>query len=1203
MRATWVEFRSTLDDESAFHRLVAGIRGREPGPTPGQAAFAGECPYRGLQFFDVEHAPFFFGREALTGWLLEALRGNNRFLAIIGPSGSGKSSLARAGLMAALRRGGLTFSDQWPTAIFRPGPHPLENLAVALSTTTNETTSRNLARMMDELAGDQRTVHLTVRLALRQARSEQRFVLLVDQFEEIFALCRDESQCRALIDNLLYAASVAGGQTVIILTLRADFYGKCAGYPALAAALAEHQVLVGPMDDDELRSAIERPAHLVGCEFEPGLIDRLLTDVQDQPGGLPLLQHALLELWARRKGNKLTHAAYEALGGVAGALERRAEEVYGNFSEVQQAACRRIFLRLTQPGEGTEDTKRRAAVGELLPAEGNPQAIEDVISALTRPNTRLITTEGTGEQRFVEVSHEALIRGWSRLREWIDQDREALRTQRRLTDAAQEWEQHEQEESYLYRGGRLAEADEWATAHAADLSRLERTFLDASLALRDQEKAERDAQQQRELKHALTLASEQAARAEIQTTAARRLRRQALVLAVTSILAILLAAATGVFAVRATSAQAKAERQTRRAVADELAANAKSVTNDPSLSLLLGQEAIRTTLASDEYASPNSMQALVEAIEKAPPWRMTIPRSRHLGIVNSAAFDPSGTRIVTAGEDQTARVWNAQTGAEEQRLIGHTGPVHSAVFNAQGTPVLTASDDGTARIWDAISGEELIRLTLKTKVYSAQFDAQGDRVVTAGEDQTARIWSVRTGKELIRLRGHTAAINSASFNLQGTHVVTASDDRTARIWDAASGKEILRLSDHWGSVRSAAFDADGQRVVTTGLDGIARVWAADTGAQLNGWAGGAEMFNTAFFSPVDGNVITAGGNGVVRLWDARSGSRKEILAVDGGAVISANISPEGERLVTVGWDETARVWNLATGKVISRLGSPIREIYTVDFSPDQSRLVIAGRNTTALIVDVTNGDEILSLIGHSQNILSATYANGGDRIVTASFDKTARIWDSSTGQELLQLVGHEGAVRSASFSRDDKQVVTASSDQTARVWDSGSGVQLLVLKGHSDAVNSAVFSSKGDLIATAGNDSLVRIWNAHTGEELRQLHGHQGPVRSVAFDAQGVRVVTAGEDGTVRIWDADSGEELLQYRGHKSIADTAVFNPVGDLVLSASHDETAHVWNASTGETAVTLQGHLGVVGQPDSAKADPKSQRAAVTELLGFGI
>ena len=322
---TWAEFRRSLNDEEPFRRLISGIRGEEPGFAPGEAPFEGQCPYRGLEPFEEAHSQFFFGREALTEWLLDALRPpygsrpENRFLAVLGPSGSGKSSLALAGLVPALERGGIGDGTPWPVVICRPGYDPLESLAVQLAPAMGRDSS--LGALRDLIAGlkdDQRALHLSARLALRDAPATQRLVVLVDQFEEAFTLCQDAATRQALIDNLLYAANIAGGQTVVVLTLRADFVGKCASYPGLAAALSSHQLLVGPMIEDELRRAIVRPAQLAGCELETGLTELLLQDVEHQPGALPLLQYALRELWERREGRWLTGAAYRAIGGLEG---------------------------------------------------------------------------------------------------------------------------------------------------------------------------------------------------------------------------------------------------------------------------------------------------------------------------------------------------------------------------------------------------------------------------------------------------------------------------------------------------------------------------------------------------------------------------------------------------------------------------------------------------------------------------------------------------------------------------------------------------------------------------------------------------------------------------------------------------------------------------------------------------------------------
>ncbi|MGO9597505.1 MAG: tetratricopeptide repeat protein [Isosphaeraceae bacterium] len=488
---TWVEFRHSLDDEETYRRLLCGIRGEEPGAGPDGAPFTGQCPYRGLEVFDVEHAPFFFGREALTEWLVVALRASpsgqeNRFLAILGASGSGKSSLARAGLVAALERGALDGSGEWPIVVLKPGRDPIESLAVALAGLDGTRPSPVAVQgLMAALGSAENTLHLTARLALREAPPSRRLVVLVDQSEEVFTLCEDEATRQALFDNLLYAATVADGQAIVLLTMRADFYGKCGPYPALAAAMSDHQLLVGPMTEDELRRAIERPALLAGGEFEPGLVEMLLRAVAGQPGSLPLLQFTLMELWQQREGRRLTVAAYKALGELQGALKNRADDVLNQFDEIHREICRRIFLRLTQPGEGSEDTKRRASFGELVPAGADPLAIEAVVRRLA--DARLITTEGDPKAAgsvSVEVAHEALIRGWTQLRQWIDADREGLKVQRQITEAARAWEAHGREGSFLFAGSRLAVATEWARTHRDGCDELEAAFLSASLRRR-----------------------------------------------------------------------------------------------------------------------------------------------------------------------------------------------------------------------------------------------------------------------------------------------------------------------------------------------------------------------------------------------------------------------------------------------------------------------------------------------------------------------------------------------------------------------------------------------------------------------------------------------------------------------------------------------------------------------------------------------
>jgi WD40 repeat protein len=642
---TWVEFRETLEDEKALHRLISGIRGLPPGPDPGEAVAEGVCPYRGLQVFDVGDSLFFFGREALTEWLLDKLRtdrSGNRFLAIVGPSGSGKSSLARAGLAAALKQGKIPGSDAWPAVICKPGAQPLESLAIALAGAARLGDSPSaVLNLIRDLGTNPSLLHLTTRLSLREAPADRRFVVLVDQFEEVFTLCPDETQRRAIIDNLLHAATMADGQTVVVLTLRADFYGRCAAYPDLAAAVSDRQSLVGPMTRDELRSAIERPAYLTGCELEGGLADLLMNEVEPQPGSLPLLEHALLQIWERKEGGRrLTIDAYREIGGVAGALEKQAEEVYTNFSDEEKETCRRVFLRLVQVDEQGRATKRRLGRDDLAPANS---PVETVVFRLT--DARLLTT-GQEKQPTVELVHEALLNNWARLKQWIEQDREALRTRRRLDEAVAEWLGKNRDPSFLLEGGRLAQVEEWAESHAAEMGPDARELMEGSIASRDQER-------QRELAQVKALEEEQRRRAdaehlraEEQLRARRRLRKWTGAAIATALVAF---AAAGF----ALYLRHVADQQSRISLASEISERSKTVSSsNPQLGLLLAAQSLKMARDAGNPYLPAAQSAL----------RWALARSGGTPLASGPVLfiaSPSDHRLlVTLGKDRHVRIWD-----------------------------------------------------------------------------------------------------------------------------------------------------------------------------------------------------------------------------------------------------------------------------------------------------------------------------------------------------------------------------------------------------------------------------------------------------------------------------------------------------------------------------------------------------------------
>jgi hypothetical protein len=461
-----------MHKDSDFSEIYTGIELRMAEASGVIKPETGESPYMGLRYFDTADADLFYGREALTDELLRRVQ-TESFLAIVGASGSGKSSVARAGLIPAWKA-----ATRGTVHVITPTARPLESLAASLTRESESVTATST--LMDDMQKDVRSLRLYVKKMLSNSGATT-LLLDVDQFEEVFTLCKDLAGRKAFIENLLSLVDGEHPAAQVILTLRADFYHQCAGYEGLRQALEKHQAYIGAMTRGELREAIIQPAEKNGWGFQPGLVDLILQDVGTEPGALPLLSHALLETWKRRQGRTLSLQGYHEAGGVKKAITQTAESVYDNFSTEEQTIARGIFLRLTELGEGVQDTRRRVKLDELVQTR-QQEAVVKVLQTLT--SARLVTTE----EDSAEVAHEALIREWGTLRKWLDEDRESLSLHRHLTETAQEWQRRGREASELYRGTRLRLLQDWLKEHHDSLSPLEAEFLKASQNVKRQER-------------------------------------------------------------------------------------------------------------------------------------------------------------------------------------------------------------------------------------------------------------------------------------------------------------------------------------------------------------------------------------------------------------------------------------------------------------------------------------------------------------------------------------------------------------------------------------------------------------------------------------------------------------------------------------------------------------------------------------------
>jgi WD40 repeat protein len=843
------------------------------------------CPYRGLLAFEQQHASYFFGREALTQQLLARLQRalqtgeGHRLLAIIGPSGSGKSSLAQAGLIAALKQGWIQGSETWRVAALRPGSDPLESLGAALYK-VGVVELRACDALREEMLHSERTLHRVT----YEISPERRVIVLVDQFEEVFTLCGREALRRAFIDNLLYAAGASGGQLLVLLTLRADFYGQCIPYE-LATVLPAHQVLVKPMTEDGLRRAIQQPAYTAGRVFEAGLVERLLDDVCGQAGGLPLLQYALLELWNRCPGRTLTHEAYDGIGRVEGALERRAEAVYESLGSDERTICRTIMLRLVLPGEGQADSGCQASYEDLGTMVGELVVVEGVVHKLA--DARLLTVGGKDGERYVQVAHEALFRGWRRLRTWIDENRESLRLHRRLVQAAQEWRENDRDPSYLYWGLRLAQVEAWVAQPAGRLGGLEQSFLEASRAARDE--------RQQEMRQAESLRL-----AGISKEHLNRDPELALLLAVEA---------------------------SRAAWTPEADSALRIALLRPRQPRLVGHDGPVTHVAWNRTGTriATSGADAMTRVWRAENGALEATLAGHTDQVWWVAWDMAGARLATASDDGTARVWNADSGRQLGVLAGHGGWVYRASWSPDGTRIVTAGADGTARIWDAQSCAQLLALSGDVESNSPQeprspqlehavWNSEGTRILTTCADGSARVWDARTGDDLLILRHRASApVYHAAWDPDEVRIVTASADHTACVWDAHREVALVRLTGHSGWVYHAAWSSDGTRIVTASVDGTARTWDAETGTQLALLAGHL-VVRHAGWNPAGTRVVTTGDDGTARLWDAVTGQELAVLRGHSDRVRHAAWDSTGSRIATASDDGTSRVWDVDSAR-------------------------------------------------------------------------------------------------------------------------------------------------------------------------------------------------------------------------------------------------------------------------------------------------
>jgi WD40 repeat protein/serine/threonine protein kinase len=1115
-------------------------------------------PYLGLQAFQESDSANFYGRTDLINQLLSRLNNSsdgNRFLAVIGPSGSGKSSVVKAGLIPALRNGGLSSSTNWFITETTPHSNPFSELSDALLSV-----AVNPVNELESKLRAENGIHDMLQQLLPDDDSE--LVLIIDQFEELFTLVEDEKERALYLDNLVKSFTASDSRIRVIITIRADYYDKPLQYRTFGEIFRNRMETVLPLSHEELRESIVQPAESVGVYFDPGLVDVIISDVDQQPGMLPLLQYALTELFENRVGFSLQLDSYQNIGGVTGALARRANDLFESQDESGKEAIRELFMRLVNIGE-TDLTRRRIRRSELQ----DHDIVDHVISIYGK--SRLLTFDRDPQTRegTIEVAHEAIIRNWDNVRNWIEANREILQIQRRLTASATEWQQADTDPAFLATGVRLVQFESLLDSQAV-LNNLERDYIKVSVDHREEARRIEEARKEHEL--------------QLQRRSARLLRYIVAIM----IVGLVITVGLSIFAL---GEQRNAEQQAiiadRRAETSRslaLAANAEQWDErNQGLALALAIE------ANNIVDPPAYARDVLDRLAYQPGIEHVLEGHRER--VFFTDFSPDGTMAVSTSGDTSARVWWVSTGEERYWLREHKDAVWSAVFTPDSRYMATGSADTTIYIWDLTTGEPVHHLTGHTdRVRDLAISPDGKILASAGQDGDARLWSMETGELLHVLKGHTEEVFTVDFHPSGNMVATGSFDDTIRIWDVETGETIYELTDHTDDLRDVTFSPDGSVLASAAADSTAKLWDTKSGQLLHTLIGHSDKswVMVAEFTPDGHKLATGSSDATARLWDVNTGELLNIFVGHADRVERLTFSPAGDQLLTSSWDATARLWSMQTGETIHSFEGHMDTIRSIAFSPDGEFFITGSLDHTARIWDVRSPDQLGTYVGHDDAILSLDYHAGQNLLATSSVDRTIRIWDATSGMQLARFSGEDENdtwIRSVYFNNDGTLLLSSSEDKTAAIWDIETGVKTKIFTGHTGWLIDSAWSSDNTKIATASTDNLsidftARIWDVESGETLHILEGHQKGVTSVVFSPDDSRVLTGSEDDTAILWDANTGEPIYQFIGHEDDVLSVAFSPDGKLIATASADATIKLWDAQTGELLDTILGHTGDV-------------------------
>lgn len=1193
-------------------------------------------PYKGLLAFSEADESVFFGREAFTQQLIERMSDGpfHRFLTLVGPSGSGKSSLTKAGLIPALRRGAIPGSEKWFFIDVVLGERPFEELEAALQRIAVDPPSS----LLEQLMADDRGLLRTVRNILPK-NEDCELTIIIDQFEELFTQAVDPTITGQFIQSLCTAIDDPQSRLRVIITLRADYYDRPLLYPCFSELMQQRTEIVTPLSPTELTHAIIRPASQVGVKVDSELVAALITDVNKQPGALPLLQYTLSELFERRDGNQLTVAEYHRIGGISGALSRRADAIYNELDTSDQLMTRTLFSRLVRFDEGLEVSRKRTLVSELMsikwhddspansgdgefaPPSVNSERTPDVqmrlpqiIDCFGQANLLSFDRDRATRGATVEIAHESLMSAWPRLANWLDIYQAELRSRRILTEATTEWVGSGRNNGYLLRGARLDQLMPLVHSDIA-LTELERQLMDESLGARESRKQAEEARQQRELITAQALLEAEQQRATEQTLATNRLRQRATLLAIALVIAAIAAVAALGFARESTqnaeiaaTHEAQAQRNAALAVTREAEAIASA---NVAFSRELSMAATNTLNIDPELSTLLALQALerAETKEAIQALHQSLQHMRVLSSFNTEAagrfgalfaYNPAGDQVATAtGSDLL--LWELSTGRliESLPLIEPSDDHYYLAFNEQGNglAIVSATSEEnlvTLQTWKLDDVRAVHSTTLPLTVDDSSIIALSPDwsfLAVSREANIVEVWDLDQLMPTFTVPDLDDIVVDIEFDDEGERLAIALRKGEVSLWatgrvDSPGSKDPVQTiagdtsSNDSGGLVHIAFAGDSGLVL--GYLGQVEIWnLSDPRNPSFTLTDNAKLTRDFAISPDLSLLATAGQDGTSHIWNLHSGQHILTLAQHPSPIDSISFGLTADTLITLDRDGLMRVWDSRPHLLGEMRAYTVdRGVFDIDLSPDGRQMALGNAGGPASIWDVAFGKRLQLLPGEIGGVYRVDYSPDGKLLATVGTDNQIRILDIELGDIRASFSGHGAGLTSGlfpgtldvAFSPDGKRLATAGADGVAKIWDIATGRELLALTGHTDSLHSLAWSPDGHLLATTSDedDTSIILWNAQSGDQIRKLEGH--PVRAwgLDFSPDGSTLITAGARGVIKAWDVSSGENIYTITDEPDHIGTVTFTPDGEYFIT-SGEVPLRIRRIQDGEEVLTL--------------------------------